>query len=183
MKNDYAKQEISNTAQAYDPLTNLNQSSSAQIGDGSSDKLNVSILKTADKVRFVPGEDVTYEIRVLNNGSHTETGLKVVDKLQDILSVLANDKDNRYQDYPDQSPFEYWQFDYDDGAGFHSVTTENFVYPEGDASKTMSLEPDEVRTFKIKARVKDNVVGSLDEGGNSTIKLQMMHTSIAILVK
>ncbi|MCV5233109.1 DUF11 domain-containing protein, partial [Escherichia coli] len=81
-----------------------------------------SILKTADKVRFVPGEDVTYEIRVLNNGSHTETGLKVVDKLQDILSVLANDKDNQYQYYPDQSPFEYWQFDYDDGAGFHSVT-------------------------------------------------------------
>lgn len=78
----------------------MNQSSSAQIGDGSSDKLNVSILKTADKVRFVPGEDVTYEIRVLNNGSHTETGLKVVDKLQDILSVLANDKDNQYQDYP-----------------------------------------------------------------------------------
>lgn len=57
------------------------------------------------------------------------------------------------------------------------------MYPEGDASKTMSLEPDEVRTFKIKARVKDNVVGSLDEGGISTIKLQMMHTSIAILVK
>ncbi len=171
VKNDYAKQEISNTAQAYDPLTNLNQSSSAQIGDGSSDKLNVSILKTADKVRFVPGEDVTYEIRVLNNGSHTETGLKVVDKLQDILSVLANDKDNQYQDYPDQSPFEYWRFDYDDGAGFHSVTTENFVYPEGDASKTMSLEPDEVRTFKIKARVKDNVVGSLDEGGNLNDKI------------
>ncbi|MCG0012468.1 DUF11 domain-containing protein [Vibrio parahaemolyticus] len=171
VKSDYAKQEISNTAQAYDPLTNLNQSSSAQIGDGSSDKLNVSILKTADKVRFVPGEDVTYEIRVLNNGSHTETGLKVVDKLQDILSVLANDKDNQYQDYPDQSPFEYWQFDYDDGAGFHSVTTENFVYPEGDASKTMSLEPDEVRTFKIKARVKDNVVGSLDEGGNLNDKI------------
>lgn len=45
VKSDYAKQEISNTAQAYDPLTNLNQSSSAQIGDGSSDKLNVSILK------------------------------------------------------------------------------------------------------------------------------------------
>ncbi|MCQ4504472.1 hypothetical protein NON27_30400, partial [Vibrio parahaemolyticus] len=69
------------------------------------------------------------------------------------------------------SPFEYWQFDYDDGAGFRSVTTENCVYPEGDASKTMSLEPDEVRTFKIKARVKDNVVGSLDEGGNINDKI------------
>lgn len=64
VKNDYKESEISNTAETYDPSTNLNQSSSAEIGHVSGDSLNVSILKTADKVRFIPGEDVTYEIRV-----------------------------------------------------------------------------------------------------------------------
>ncbi len=171
VKDDYILNEISNTAEIYDPSTNLNQSSTAEIGTSSSEKLNVSILKTADKTRFVPGDDVTYEIRVLNNGSNTESGLKVVDLLNDIQSVLANDKDNRYENYPNQSPFEYWQFDYDDGAGFQSPTNNDFIYPLGDASNTMTLAAGELRTFRIKARVKDNVIGSQDSLGNLNGKI------------
>ncbi|MCV6037833.1 hypothetical protein OFP00_32635, partial [Escherichia coli] len=86
--------------------------------------------------------------------------------LTDIRSVLANDKDNQYENYPDQSPFEYWQFDFDDGGGFQSQTTEDFIYPPGDASNTMTLAAGELRTFRIKARVKDNVIGSQDSMGN-----------------
>lgn len=172
VKDDYVEDEISNTAEIYDPSTNLNQSSSAEIGGTSSEKLNVSILKTADKVRFVPGDDITYEIRVLNNGANTETGLKVVDLLTEIRSVLANDKDNQYENYPDQSPFDYWQFDYDDGAGFQSQNDQDFIYPPGDASNTMTLAPGELRTFKIKARVKNNVIGSQDSMGNLNDKIE-----------
>lgn len=160
VKNDYKESEISNTAETYDPSTNLNQSSSAEIGHVSGDSLNVSILKTADKVRFIPGEDVTYEIRVKNNGSTTEHGLKVYDYLNDIKSVLANDKDNQFQDFPDQNPFEYWQFK--TGSDFEPATNDDFIYPPGGKGATMSLDPGEIRTFQIKARVKDNVVGSLD---------------------
>ncbi len=129
VKNDYKESEISNTAETYDPSTNLNQSSSAEIGHVSGDSLNVSILKTADKVRFIPGEDVTYEIRVKNNGSTTEHGLKVYDYLNDIKSVLANDKDNQFQDFPDQNPFEYWQFK--TGSDFEPATNDDFIYPPG----------------------------------------------------
>ncbi|MET2847177.1 hypothetical protein ABXV23_10470 [Vibrio owensii] len=172
VKDDYVEDEISNTAEIYDPSTNLNQSSSAEIGGTSSEKLNVSILKTADKVRFVPGDDVTYEIRVLNNGANVENGLKVVDLLTEIRSVLANDKDNQYENYPDQSPFEYWQFDFDDGGGFQPQTTEDFIYPPGAASNTMTLEPGELRTFRIKAHVKDNVIGSQDSMGNLNDKIE-----------
>lgn len=172
VKDDYVEDEISNTAEIYDPSTNLNQSSSAEIGGTSSEKLNVSILKTADKVRFVPGDDVTYEIRVLNNGANVENGLKVVDLLTEIRSVLSNDKDNQYENYPDQSPFEYWQFDFDDGGGFQPQTTEDFIYPPGAASNTMTLEPGELRTFRIKAHVKDNVIGSQDSMGNLNDKIE-----------
>ncbi|MGR5210576.1 hypothetical protein ACPV4A_08495 [Vibrio rotiferianus] len=172
VKDDYAEDEISNTAEIYDPSTNLNQSSSAEIGTTAEDSLNVSILKTADKVRFIPGEEVTYEIRVLNNGANLETGLKVVDLLNNIRSVLANDKDNQFEDFPNQKPFKYWQFDYDDGAGFQSKTNEDFVYPPGDASNTMTLAAGELRTFRIKALVKDNVVGSQDSMGNLNNKIE-----------
>lgn len=172
VKDDYAEDEISNTAEIYDPSTNLTQSSSAEIGTTAEDSLNVSILKTADKVRFIPGEEVTYEIRVLNNGANPEVGLKVVDLLNSIRSVLANDKDNQFEDYANQKPFKYWQFDYDDGAGFQPITNEDFVYPPGDASNTMTLAAGELRTFRIKALVKDNVVGSQDSMGNLNNKIE-----------
>jgi len=172
VKSNYVQDEISNTAEIHDPATNLNQSSSAQIGKSIDDSLNVSILKTADKVRFIPGDDVTYEIRIQNNGANTETGLTVVDLLNDIKSVLANKKDSHFADFPNQQPFEYWQFDYGDGAGFHDKTKENFIYPLAGVSNTMTLEPDEIRTFRIKARVKDNVVGSLGPMGSLNNKLK-----------
>lgn len=166
VRNDYDKEEISNTVEIRDPATGLNQSASAEIGDSGEDKLNVSIVKTADKTLFVPGEDVIYSIYVQNNSANTANELKLVDRLTEIKAVLANDKDKQYPDYYDQSPFEYWEFDYGDGAGWQGQTTEDLVYPPGSDSTSFSLKAGETREFKIRARVKDNVVGSLNASGS-----------------
>ncbi|MDW1818957.1 hypothetical protein R7Z10_01005 [Vibrio sp. Vb1018] len=168
----YIGEEISNTVEIYDPSTNLKQSSSAEVGSLSDLNLNVSILKTADKVNFIPGEDVTYEIHVINNGENSESGLKVVDPISQIRATLANDKDNQIEDDKNKSPFEYWQFDYDGDGTFQSKTTEDFIYPPGDDSNTMTLEGKAERVFYIKAHVKDNVIGSQDSFGNLDDKIK-----------
>ncbi|MGD8231957.1 DUF11 domain-containing protein [Vibrio sp. TRT 1302] len=165
VKNDYRKDEISNTVEIHDPVNNLDQSATAEIGDSGDAKLNVSILKTADVTRFTPGQDVTYFIYLQNNSDNTADNLKLVDPIKEIKSVLANKKNNQFEDYEDQSPFEYWEFDYGDGAGWQGQTTEDLVYPPGSVSSSFSLAAGETRTVKIKARVKDNVIGSRDSAG------------------
>ncbi len=164
VKNDYASTEISNTVEIHDPVNNLDQSATAEIGDSGDERLNVSILKTADRTRFVPGEDVTYFITLQNNSENTAESLKLVDPLTEIRSVLANKKDDHFANYEDQSPFEYWQFDYADGKGWQGQTTDDLIYPPGLDSSSFSLAAGETRTFKVKAHVKDNVVGSLNGG-------------------
>lgn len=164
VRSDYDKYEISNTVEIHDPVNNLDQSATAEIGDSGDERLNVSILKTADLTRFVPGDDVTYFITLQNNSENEATSLKLVDPLTEIRSVLANDKDNQYADYEDQSPFEYWQFDYADGAGWQAQTNDDLIYPLGNENTTFSLAAGETRTFKVKAHVKDNVVGSMQGG-------------------
>ncbi|MCW8334037.1 DUF11 domain-containing protein [Vibrio paucivorans] len=164
VRSDYEKYEISNTAEIHDPINNLDQSASAEIGDSGDEKLNVSIVKSADKRRFIPGEDVTYLITLANLSENKADRLKLVDPLTQIKSVLANQKDDHFANYRDQSPFEYWQFDYADGAGWRGKVTDDLVYPEGDENTTFSLAAGETRTFKIKARIKDNVIGSDNEG-------------------
>ncbi|MFM2586995.1 DUF11 domain-containing protein [Vibrio sp. TBV020] len=161
---DYREPEISNTVEIHDPVNNLDQSATAEIGDNGDSKLNVSILKTADRTQFVPGEDVTYYITLQNNSENEATSLKLGDPLTEIRSVLANNKNNRFADWDNQSPFEYWQFDYADGAGWQKQTNEDLLYPEGENS-SFSLAAGETRTFKIKAHVKDNVIGSNSSGG------------------
>ena len=165
VKNDYKKDEISNTVEIHDPVNNLDQSATAEIGDSGDAKLNVSILKTADVTRFTPGEDVTYFIYLQNNSEHNADNLKLIDPLKEIKSVLANQKNNQFEDYEDQSPFEYWQFDYDDGAGWQAQTNEDLVYPPGGVNESFTLGAGETRTVKIKARVKDNVIGSRNGAG------------------
>ncbi|RTZ17222.1 DUF11 domain-containing protein [Vibrio aquaticus] len=165
VRNDYAEEEISNTVEIHDPINNLDQSATAEIGDGGDSKLNVSILKTADKSRFVPGEEVTYFITLQNNSENDATNLKLVDPLTEIRSVLANEKNNQYADFQEQSPFEYWEFDYADGAGWQGQTTKDLIYPEGADNTSFTLDAGQTRTFKIKAKIKDNVIGSNLSGG------------------
>ncbi|MEL7293716.1 MAG: DUF11 domain-containing protein, partial [Pseudomonadota bacterium] len=165
VKNDYKREEISNTVEIHDPVNNLDQSATAEIGDSGDAKLNVSILKTADVTRFTPGEDVTYFIYLQNNSENNADNLKLIDPLKEIKSVLANQKNNQFEDYEDQSPFEYWQFDYGDGAGWQAQTNDDLVYPPGGVNESFSLGAGETRTVKIKARVKDNVIGSRNGAG------------------
>lgn len=165
VKSDYKKEEISNTVEIHDPVNNLDQSATAEIGDSGDAKLNVSILKTADVSRFTPGQDVTYFIYLQNNSDNTTDHLKLVDPIKDIKSVLANQKNNQFEDYENQSPFEFWEFDYGDGAGWQGQTNEDLVYPPGGVNTSFSLAAGETRTVKIKARVKDNVVGSRNAAG------------------
>ncbi|MGD8110076.1 DUF11 domain-containing protein [Vibrio sp. TRT 17S01] len=165
VKNDYAKPEIANTVEIHDPVNDLDQSASAEIGGSGLDSLNVSILKTADVNHFVPGQFVEYSIILLNNSPSVAAKLKVVDPLTAIKSVLANKKDNHFADFEDQSPFEYWQFDYGDGAGWHGKTNEDLIYPEGDKTQTFSLAGGAQRVLKIRAKIKDNVIGSRNAGG------------------
>ncbi len=165
VKKDYKKYEISNTVEIHDPINNLDQSATAEIGDSGDAKLNVSILKTADVTRFTPGDDVTYFIYLQNNSENVADNLKLVDPLTEIKSVLANKKDNDAADFGEQSPFEFWEFDYGDGKGWQGRTTDDLIYPLGGVDTSFSLAAGETRIVKIKARIKDNVVGSRDISG------------------
>ncbi len=163
VKDDYAKPEIANTVEVYDPVNGLNMSASAEIG-AEVDNLNVSIVKTADSQYFTPGNETVYSIVVLNNSQNAVSGLKLVDPLKNITAVLANNQDGHIAELEDQSPFEYWQFDYADGNGWQSATKDNLIYPLADG-ETFSLDAGEQREFKIKVKIKDNVIGSRSEVG------------------
>ncbi len=178
VKSDYMQEQISNTAEIHDPATNTDHSSTAEISkDSSEDKFNVSILKTSDKVRVVPGEDITYTITLFNNSTTVEAeNLTVVDLMTEIKSVLANDNNNagvndgktdNVTNYTDQSPFEYWSFKLPDESSFGPVNNDNFIYPDPSSSDVLNLAPQEAKQFQIKARVKDNFIGS-DISGSFT---------------
>ena len=162
VKADYAKEEISNTAQIHDPATGTDHSSTAEVGkDKLTEKFNVSILKTSDKVKVIPGEDITYSITLFNNSSTvTADKLTVVDLMSSIKSVLANDKDDYFEDYADQSPFEYWSVKLAGESSFGPQTTDDFIYPAKGSSDQLTLAPKETKIFQIKAKVKDNYVGT-----------------------
>lgn len=167
IKDDYAKQEISNTVVTYDPSLGTTSSSTAEIGiDKFATKFNVSIIKTSDKVRAIPGEDLTYSI-TLRNASKTVTAnnLTVADLISGIRAVLANDKDDQIENYADQSPFEYWSVKLPGENDFGPDTNDNFIYPAVGSTDKLTLAPEETKTFEIKARIKDNFVGSDNDAG------------------
>ncbi|MDD9157809.1 DUF11 domain-containing protein [Aliivibrio sp. S4TY2] len=166
VKSDYIKDEISNTAEIHDPATGTDHSSTAEIGKGAvTEKFNISILKTSDKVKVVPGEDITYTISLLNNSATiTAKRLTVADLMTQIKSVLANDKDDHFENDVDQSPFDYWQIKLDGEASFGPQNTDDFIYPAVGSSDVLELAPQEVKTFQIKAKVKDNYVGTMMSG-------------------
>ncbi|WP_072055476.1 DUF11 domain-containing protein [Aliivibrio fischeri] len=171
VKSDYAKEEISNTAEIHDPATGTDHSSTAEIGkDVVTEKFNVSILKTSDKVKVVPGEDITYTITLFNNSSTvTADRLTVADLMSEIKSVLANDKDDHFQDDLDKSPFEYWQIKLDGESAFGPSTNEDFIYPVKGSGNTLELAPQEAKIFQIKAKVKDNYVGTVISGSQTNL--------------
>ncbi len=171
VKSDYPANEVSNTVNIHDPATDTDRSASAEVGDGSVEDFNVSILKVADKVKVEPGKDITYSIILLNNSETVMAdNLTVVDFMSEIKSVLANDKDDHFENYPDQSPFEYWQFKMPDDADFGAQTTDDLIYPALGSGDTLTLAPKESKIFQIRARVKDNFIGS-DINGSFTHKL------------
>ncbi len=176
VKSDFSEEFIANTAEIHDPATNTDHSSTAQVGQDVADQFNVSILKTSDKVRVIPGDYITYTITLLNNSETVPaTDLTVVDMMKDIRSVLANDNNDsgvndgatdNYENYPDQSPFEYWSFKYPGDADFGDEGTENLIYPAPLSGTTLDLQPgmENIKEIQIKAKVKDNFIGSEKNG-------------------
>lgn len=75
----------------------------------------------------------------------------MIDRLSEITTTLANDKDGEVEDYLDQNPFEFWSVD--TGSGFGSETTEDVELP-------LSIDAHSFVTVRIKARVKDNAVSN-----------------------
>ncbi len=152
VKSDYEEDQVSNRVDVYDPITDREHSSSAQIDNSNSAyDINVSLAKTTDVVRYTPGEDLTYTIVISNNGDTDETDLVFLDRLSEITTTLANDKDGEVEDLVDQNPFEYWSVD--SGAGFGPDTTEDVEIP-------LTIKAGELVTVRIKARVKDNAVSN-----------------------
>ncbi|CAH7341992.1 conserved hypothetical protein [Vibrio chagasii] len=152
VKSDYEEEQVSNRVDVYDPITDRDHSSSAQIDNSNSAyDINVSLSKTTDAVRYTPGEDLTYTIVIGNNGDTDETDLIFMDRLSEITTTLANDKDGEVEDVLNQNPFDYWSVD--TGSGFGPQTTEDVEFP-------VSIPAKDFVTVRIKAHVKDNAVSN-----------------------
>ncbi|CAK1741548.1 putative repeat protein (TIGR01451 family) [Vibrio crassostreae] len=153
VKSDYEEDQVSNRVDVYDPITDRDHSSSAQIDNSNSAyDINVSLSKTTDVVRYTPGEDLTYTIVIGNNGDTDETDLIFMDRLSEITTTLANDKDGQVEDLIEQNPFEYWLVDPGTGTFGEKQTT--------DVEIPISVDAKDFVTVRIKARVKDNAVSN-----------------------
>ncbi|WP_373408815.1 hypothetical protein [Vibrio jasicida] len=156
--NDYPHDQVSNRVDVYDPLTDRDHSSSAQIDNKDSlFNINVSITKTTDVVRYTPGEYLEYTILVKNSDEVNMAEVELRDELSKVLITLANDKDGFVEDVENQPAFEHWLVD--TGSGYGSQSTNDVRIP-------LSLAPGELKTIKIKALVKDNAVSNGVEAGN-----------------
>ncbi len=153
VKDDYSLDQVSNVVEVYDPITDREHDSSAQIDNGKNPyNVNVSISKTTDIVRYKPGEDLIYTIVVSNNDDAPENDLYLVDRLSEITTTLANDKDDEAEDVYSQNPFENWSYAIDGGA-YSTPSTSDVIIP-------LSLPAENRVTINIKARVKDNAVSN-----------------------
>ncbi|MHA2706800.1 hypothetical protein [Vibrio owensii] len=158
VKNDYPHDQVSNRVDVYDPLTDRDHSSSAQIDNkDSAYNINVALTKTTNVVRYTPGEDLEYTIVIGNNGDIPETDLILIDRLSEITTTLANDKDGESEDLLEQNPFEQWSYSVDGGA-YSTPNTDDVEIP-------LNIPANDFITFKIKALVKDNAVSNGVEVG------------------
>nr|WP_156144394.1 DUF11 domain-containing protein [Vibrio jasicida] len=161
VKNDYPFDQVSNRVDVYDPLTDRDHSSSAQIDNkDSAFDINVSITKTTDVVRYTPGEYLEYTILVKNSDEENVAEVELRDELSKVFTTLANDKDGYVEDVATQQAFEHWLVD--TGSGYGSESTNDVRIP-------LSLAPTELKTIKIKALVKDNAVSNGVEAGNLNV--------------
>ncbi|CAH1566332.1 conserved hypothetical protein [Vibrio jasicida] len=158
VKNDYPHDQVSNRVDVYDPLTDRDHSSSAQIDNkDSAYDINVALTKTTNVVRYTPGEDLEYTIVIGNNGDIPETDLILIDRLSEITTTLANDKDGESEDLLEQNPFEHWSYSVDGGA-YSTPNTDDVEIP-------LNIPANDFITVKIKALVKDNAVSNGVEAG------------------
>ncbi|WP_416236449.1 hypothetical protein [Vibrio sp. Sgm 5] len=158
VKSDYPHDQVSNRVDVYDPLTDRDHSSSAQIDNkDSAYDINVALTKTTNVVRYTPGEDLEYTIVIGNNGDIPETDLILIDRLSEITTTLANDKDGESEDLLEQNPFEHWSYSVDGGA-YSTPNTDDVEIP-------LNIPANDFITFKIKALVKDNAVSNGVEAG------------------
>lgn len=158
VKNDYPHDQVSNRVDVYDPLTDRDHSSSAQIDNkDSAYDINVALTKTTNVVRYTPGEDLEYTIVIGNNGDIPETDLILIDRLSEITTTLANDKDGESEDLLEQNPFEHWSYSVDGGA-YSTPNTDDVEIP-------LNIPAKDFITVKIKALVKDNAVSNGVEAG------------------
>lgn len=159
VKNDYPHDQVSNRVDVYDPLTDRDHSSSAQIDNkDSAYDINVALTKTTNVVRYTPGEDLEYTIVIGNNGDIPETDLILIDRLSEITTTLANDKDGESEDLLEQNPFEHWSYSVDGGA-YSTPNTDDVEIP-------LNIPAKDFITVKIKALVKDNAVSNGVEAGD-----------------
>lgn len=158
VKNDYPFDQVSNRVDVYDPLTDRDHSSSAQIDNkDSAYDINVALTKTTNVVRYTPGQDLEYTIVIGNNGDIPETDLILIDRLSEITTTLANDKDGESEDLLEQNPFEHWSYSVDGGA-YSTPNTDDVEIP-------LNIPANDFITVKIKALVKDNAVSNGVEAG------------------
>ncbi|HGY9597156.1 TPA: hypothetical protein ACOJPH_004870 [Vibrio campbellii] len=158
VKNDYPHDQVSNRVDVYDPLTDRDHSSSAQIDNkDSAYDINVALTKTTNVVRYTPGEDLEYTIVIGNNGDIPETDLILIDRLSEITTTLANDKGGESEDLLEQNPFEHWSYSVDGGA-YSTPNTDDVEIP-------LNIPANDFITVKIKALVKDNAVSNGVEAG------------------
>lgn len=158
VKSDYPHEQVSNRVDVYDPLTDRDHSSSAQIDNRDSVyDVNVSLTKTTSVVRYTPGEELIYTIVVANNADEPESELILIDRLSEITTTLANDKDGEVEDLLEQNPFEHWSYSVDGGA-YSTPNTDDVEIP-------LNIPANEFITVKIKALVKDNAVSNGVEAG------------------
>ncbi|KIP76853.1 hypothetical protein SN10_03830 [Vibrio harveyi] len=158
VKNDYPHDQVSNRVDVYDPLTDRDHSSSAQIDNkDSAYDINVALTKTTNVVRYTPGQDLEYTIVIGNNGDIPETDLILIDRLSEITTTLANDKDGESEDLLEQNPFEHWSYSVDGGA-YSTPNTDDVEIP-------LNIPAKDFITVKIKALVKDNAVSNGVEAG------------------
>ncbi|MGI9915771.1 hypothetical protein [Vibrio owensii] len=158
VKNDYPFDQVSNRVDVYDPLTDRDHSSSAQIDNkDSAYDINVALTKTTNVVRYTPGEDLEYTIVIGNNGDIPETDLILIDRLSEITTTLANDKDGESEDLREQNPFEHWSYSVDGGV-YSTPNTDDVEIP-------LNIPANDFITVKIKALVKDNAVSNGVDAG------------------
>ncbi|QLK49226.1 hypothetical protein DR996_30395 [Vibrio owensii] len=161
VKNDYPHDQVSNRVDVYDPLTDRDHSSSAQIDNNDSlFDINVSLTKTTDVVRYTPGDYLEYTILVKNNDEEKMAEVELRDDLTQVFTTLANDKDGFVGDVATQQAFEHWLVD--TGSGYGGESTNDVRVP-------LSLIPGELKTIKIKALVRDNAVSNGVEAPNSDV--------------